>query len=77
MPIYELHCNGCDTDFEVLAGSCDDAIQCSHCGSTDTHKYISLTTYRHADHWMKNMMSAMHKSQERDKLKKELKAQTL
>lgn len=75
MPIYELHCNSCGNDFETLAKVDELEILCIDCESTDTYRYISHTTHRHADHWMKNMMGAMHKSQERDKIKKELKTQ--
>ena len=76
MPIYELRCEDCGKFFETITRCTDDVIPCAHCGSENTQRLISMTTYRHADHWMKNMMGAMHKSQERDALKKEIKSQT-
>jgi len=77
MPIYEMHCNGCGENFETIAKVDEDNIPCSICGATDTYKYISLTTHRHADHWVNDMMGAMHRSQERVQLKKEAEAQAL
>ena len=75
MPIYELYCNGCRKDFETISKVGEKHIPCIHCGSSDTRRYISISSYRHADHWMKDMMGAMHRSQERDKLKKEISSQ--
>lgn len=72
MPIYEMHCRACGRDFETLARITEETIPCVHCQSEDTYKHISSTHFRHADHWMRNMMGAMHKSQERDQLKKEM-----
>lgn len=77
MPIYELHCNGCGKDFETLTRVDELETPCINCGLTDTYRYISRTTHRHADHSMKHMMGAMHKSQERDQFKKELKTEVL
>jgi putative FmdB family regulatory protein len=71
MPIYELHCQSCHRDFETMAGINQESIACPHCRSTETRRLISHTHFRHADHWVKDMMGAMHRSKERDQLKKE------
>ncbi len=44
MPIYEYICKDCNHKFEAMRGfsQADDPIKCSHCGSMDTHRAISL-----------------------------------
>ena len=44
MPIYEYICKECNHKFEAMRGfsQADDPIRCSHCGSMDTRRAISL-----------------------------------
>jgi putative FmdB family regulatory protein len=74
MPIYEFHCRSCRTDFEVFAHKSESGGRCPYCDSCETTRVISLTHYRNADHWEKDMLKGLAKSKERDKLKAELKA---
>ncbi len=43
MPIYEYHCNECNTDFEqlVFSSSQADNIPCTKCGSTNVERKVS------------------------------------
>lgn len=41
MPIYEFRCKACDTRFETLVRHGDD-VACSHCGSHELQKLISV-----------------------------------
>ena len=43
MPIFEYHCNNCDTEFEVLERShnTDRPAKCPSCGTQDTKKRFS------------------------------------
>jgi len=46
MPIYEYHCNGCNRDFEVEKRMSDPSEQvCPLCGSGETHRLISHTSF--------------------------------
>jgi len=72
MPLYEYSCRDCLTQFEVLARMDEAAAACPNCRSVDTWRNPSMTHYRHGDHWQKDMMSALARSQERDQRKAEL-----
>ncbi|NOY22159.1 MAG: zinc ribbon domain-containing protein [Acidobacteria bacterium] len=43
MPIYEYHCNDCNTDFEqlVFSSSQADCVPCTKCGSTNVERKVS------------------------------------
>lgn len=42
MPIYEFHCDKCETDSEILVRSSDwNGTKCPHCGSTKLAKKFS------------------------------------
>lgn len=41
MPIFEYHCNACETDFELLVRSGAEPA-CESCGSTNLQKLLSL-----------------------------------
>ena len=42
MPIYELHCEQCERDSEILVRSTDwKNSKCPHCGSSKLHKNFS------------------------------------
>ena len=45
MPLFEYECHACDGRFEKLTRSINaepGEVECPGCGSTDTHKVISL-----------------------------------
>jgi putative FmdB family regulatory protein len=43
MPIYEFHCEQCETDSEILVRSRDwTGTKCPHCGSTKLAKKFSV-----------------------------------
>ncbi|MBD3257775.1 zinc ribbon domain-containing protein [candidate division GN15 bacterium] len=42
MPIFEYKCNDCDETFEELVSSKDSAVPCPKCGSSNTHKLLSV-----------------------------------
>lgn len=43
MPIYEFHCDKCDSDSEILARSSDwKGTKCPHCGSVRLTKKLSV-----------------------------------
>jgi len=48
MPIYEYICKECKKSFETLVTSSASQapISCRHCGSSNTRKTISATSYR-------------------------------
>jgi len=71
MPLYEYCCQDCRLVFEVLAPVGQTTAVCPDCRSDDTRRCPSMTHYRHGDHWQKDMMAALAKSQERDQLKAE------
>lgn len=74
MPLYEYFCRECQAEFEVLAPMGETtAAMCPNCRSIDTRRLPSMTHYRHADHWQKDMMGALARSQERDQQKAEAK----
>jgi len=41
MPIYEYHCNDCNTDFEKLVFGSNPEVRCEKCGSKKTEKRLS------------------------------------
>jgi putative FmdB family regulatory protein len=41
MPIYEYHCNACNTDFEKLVFGATPKVVCEKCGSSKTEKLMS------------------------------------
>ncbi|MEL7639668.1 MAG: zinc ribbon domain-containing protein [Solidesulfovibrio sp.] len=73
MPLYEYFCRECQSEFEVLAPMGEATATCPNCRSIDTRRFPSMTHYRHADHWQKDMMGALARSQERDQQKAEAK----
>ncbi len=76
MPLYEYECTGCQAVFEII--SRHDALEkpiCPFCHSGKTRKLISAVTFRYADHWQQQHMSALSRSQERDEIKKEAQKQ--
>lgn len=43
MPIYEFHCEKCDSDSEILVRSSNwKGAKCPHCGSTKLEKKLSV-----------------------------------
>lgn len=43
MPIYEFHCEKCDSDSEILVRSSKwKGAKCPHCGSTKLEKKLSV-----------------------------------
>ena len=43
MPIYEFHCEKCETDSEILVRSKDwKGAKCPHCGSAKLSKKLSV-----------------------------------
>jgi putative FmdB family regulatory protein len=44
MPLYEYHCAGCGTKFEILRpmSKADGPAACTACGSADSRRAISL-----------------------------------
>ncbi|GAB5405282.1 MAG: zinc ribbon domain-containing protein [Aureliella sp.] len=42
MPLFEYHCNECQTDVELLVRNEIEDIQCSHCGSRKLEKQMSV-----------------------------------
>jgi putative FmdB family regulatory protein len=73
MPLYEFACQHCHKEFELLVPLGENSAICPYCCSRDTRRQISLTQYRHADHWQKDMLQALARSQERDQMKAETK----
>ncbi|QLA15376.1 FmdB family zinc ribbon protein [Desulfolutivibrio sulfoxidireducens] len=73
MPLYEYVCQDCQVTFEVLAPMGETVAECPNCRSADTRRCPSMTHFRHADHWQKDMMGALGRSQERDQQKRESK----
>ena len=45
MPIYEYHCSGCDTDFEMLVKVRAPNPPCPKCGSEDVAKQVSAAGF--------------------------------
>ena len=46
MPIYEYRCKDCGSVTEFLVGVGEDvAISCSHCGSVDMEKVMSVASF--------------------------------
>lgn len=43
MPIFEYHCNACETKFEVLqrTNEVNKSLKCPECGQQDTKKRFS------------------------------------
>jgi putative FmdB family regulatory protein len=73
MPLYEYFCQDCQLEFEVLSPMDETMQECPNCRSADTRRFPSMTHYRHGDHWQKDMMGALARSQERDQQKAESK----
>ena len=47
MPIYEYHCESCDSDFETLVlTSADDDTECPECSGKDVKKLMSAGCVR-------------------------------
>ena len=43
MPIYEFHCEKCESDSEILVRTADwEGTKCPHCGSTKLSKKFSV-----------------------------------
>ena len=51
MPIYEYRCNQCGEISEILVGASPDSetLTCSHCGSNDVVKILSVSSFTVAD----------------------------
>jgi putative FmdB family regulatory protein len=76
MPIYEFHCENCDEDFEIFTNQHQTPKHpCPFCDSPLTTRLISLTHYRNADHWEKDMLGGIAKAKEKDQMKAEMKAE--
>lgn len=46
MPTYEYHCNSCNHEFEKFQGISDPpTAECPSCGSTDTSRLVSCTSF--------------------------------
>lgn len=45
MPIYEYHCNACDTDFEAWQKITATGSDCESCGSADTTRKVSASSF--------------------------------
>jgi len=47
MPIYEYHCDTCDSDFEMLVLSAsDDKVECPKCNGNSVTKLMSASSCR-------------------------------
>ncbi|RIK69300.1 MAG: zinc ribbon domain-containing protein [Planctomycetota bacterium] len=48
MPLYEFHCAACDSDFEELVRTSEDAVSvgCIHCGSPRVTRKFSTFSAR-------------------------------
>lgn len=46
MPIYEIFCEKCGTEAEVLIAKKDDPLICPSCGSAETSRLMSATSAR-------------------------------
>jgi putative FmdB family regulatory protein len=46
MPIYEICCQSCGAQAEVLVAKQEDPLLCPHCGSRDTARLMSATSSR-------------------------------
>lgn len=77
MPIYEYECRVCSGEFERLVRCRDIEVTCPHCQSPQVNRLVSLTHYRHADHWMSNVQNGLKKSLEKDQIKAEMKKTAL
>lgn len=73
MPIYEYECQSCSSEFEQLLLCNKDKVTCPYCKSPEITQLLSLTHYRHADHWMANVQNGLKKSLEKDQIKAEMK----
>ena len=64
MPIYEYRCEGCNRKSDVLWRnfSPPDAIECSTCGSGNTHRVISAVALHKS---MKTQMSELDSKYDR------------
>jgi len=45
VPIYEYHCNDCDSDFEYLVIAKSEPSVCPSCGKGDVNKLISACSF--------------------------------
>jgi len=73
MPIYEYKCHRCSKEFEFLSTRNDPVVLCPLCHSNDIEKIMSLTHFRYADHFVKDMTKGLAKSREFDQMQAELK----
>ena len=56
MPFYDLRCNSCDKEYNIMASMADKAerlIPCPDCGSTDME-----TVYKAAPYYIKGAQAA-------------------
>jgi putative FmdB family regulatory protein len=42
MPIYEYHCNDCDSSFEMLVGKGESSVACPTCQGINLKREMSL-----------------------------------
>ncbi len=42
MPLYEYHCQKCDSDVELLVRNDTEKPECPHCGSNKLEKQLSV-----------------------------------
>ncbi len=49
MPLYEYHCEHCDTDFDELVrlGTPDEEVECPSCGRHEAKRQLSVFSSMH------------------------------
>ena len=71
MPLYEFECDSCKRVFESILPLGAREAPCPACHAPAGRLILSAVTHRNADHWQKQHLSALHRSLERDEIKKE------
>jgi len=60
MPIYEFHCDKCESDFEELVLRKDEKIQCPKCSNPDVQKKMSVFSHRGPTNGLPDMSGSSH-----------------